>query len=277
MNDLTGQTVRGYELQQKIGQGGQSTVYKAYQPSQQRFVAVRLMHPENLTDPDMVRRFQMEAVIFFRLKHPHIVPLYDYWSDNRGIWIVQRWMAGGSLRQSLQKSGAWSLERTATMLDQICSALNFVHNKAIIHRDLKPDNILFDEEGKACVHDFGIAKRIHATDQTLPEMMVGSPAYSAPEQLRKDTISAQTDIYILGVTLYETLTAQHPFHDARTKMQMALSHLQIPLPFIRETHPDIPPAVDSVIQKATAKRPEDRYPDVLTLAQAFREAISGQI
>lgn len=271
---LIGQTIRGYNIRKKIGSGGQSVVYLAYQAEKAREVALKVMLPEFLDDPELLTRFQYEAVISFRLKHPHIVPLYDYWRDEHGAWLAMRYLPGGSLRQ--QFGGGWPLLRTAHMLDDIADALNIAHKNNIIHRDLKPDNILFDADNRAYLTDFGVAKRLKADPITRMEMMVGSPAYLSPEQIRREEVTPRTDIYILGITLYETLTGRHPFIEAQTKMQILLKHLREPLPSLVKARPDIPPAVEAVIQKATAKQAEDRYPNASALVAAFWKAVAEE-
>lgn len=272
---LIGQHIRGYEILRQIGSGGQSVVYLAHQAEKGRDVAIKVMLPEFLDDPELLARFQYEAVISFRLKHPHIVPLYDYWRDEHGAWLVMRYLPGGSLRAQFA-NGPWSLLRTAHMLDDIADALNLAHKNNIIHRDLKPDNILFDAEQRAYLTDFGVAKRLKADPITRMEMMVGSPAYLSPEQIRREEVTPRTDIYILGITLYETLTGRHPFIEAQTKMQILLKHLREPLPPLSRARPDLPPAVESVIQKATAKRPQDRYSDASALIAAFWKAVADE-
>lgn len=272
MTDFIGQTIKGYEIREQIGSGGHATVYRAYQPEKEREVAIKVSLPEFADNQEVLQRFQYEAIIAFRLKHPHIVPLYDYWRDEAGIWLVLRWLSGGSLRAFVQ-SGGWPLERIASMLDEVCDALEAAHRSGVIHRDIKPDNILFDEDGHAYVTDFGVAKRTKAEAITTMDVMVGSPAYFSPEQILKKEITPQTDQYILGITLFEILTGKHPFVQSTTKMQLMLHHLRSSLPAASALRAEIPDAVDQVIQQATAKNPEDRFSNAPALAAAFRKAI----
>ncbi len=276
MTDFSGQTIHGYYIHEQVAQGGQTTVYRAYDPRHERDVAARVVKPELMGDEEMQQRFQMEAAIVFRLKHPYIVPLYDYWNDESGVWLVMQWMTGGSLQMALKRDGVWSLERAAQMLDEVCAALDFAHQKNIIHRDLKPGNILFDDAGTAFVHDFGIAKHTTGkTKLTKPGVMIGSPAYISPEQAQRFDITPRTDIYILGLTLYETIAGQHPFAGTPGKINLVLRQIRDPLPDIQTIQPHIPAAVNTVLQTATAKNPEDRYPTASALAQAFRDAVGG--
>lgn len=275
MTELTGQIINGYTIKESIGSGGQSIVYVASHEKWDEDVILRGSLPRYSEDDELIKRLQMEAVIFFRLKHPNIVPLLDYWRDNSGTWLVQKYMRGGSLREKIAKNPNMPLENIAVILEQVGAALDFTHSHKIIHRDIKPANILFDEAGVAYVHDFGVAKRLRSETITRADVIIGSPAYLSPEQIKKMVISPQTDIYILGVALFETITGYHPFASgAYTKMQIILKHLQAPLPRISIYRADVPKQVEAVLDKATAKDPRERYPDMQSLTQAFREAIS---
>ncbi|MFN8374174.1 MAG: protein kinase [Anaerolineae bacterium] len=271
MTSYIGQTLHGYEIREKIAEGGYGAVYKAYQAAVDREVAVKVILAQHANKPEFAQRFETEARLVARLEHPHIVPLYDFWQDEHGAFLAMRWLPT-SLRMILQKQGALSLAQTARILDQVCDALSAAHNAGVIHRDLKPDNILLDERGNAYLTDFGIAKQLEDTRHiTDPDAMVGTLAYSAPEQIRNDAVSAPTDIYALGIMLYEMLSAQHPFHDTAPGV-LLMNHLQQPLPALTAVRPDVPSALDAVLAKATAKDPVERYLDVQDVASAFREA-----
>lgn len=271
MADLTGQTLRGYTVLERIGAGGQGIVYKARQNDNGEEVSLKVLRPELINDADTVRRFQMEAVVIFMLKHQHIVPLVDYWHEDGRSVLVMRWMRGGNLRQQFM-SGGWDAARTATLLDQLSGALTAAHALDVIHRDIKPDNVLFDEAGSAHVTDFGVAKLLKANLKTDPGVMLGTPAYYSPEQLLGKPITAQTDIYTLGVTLYETLTAQHPFPGA-AKLALGQKIVTEPIPDLAHCRPDLPRALNAVLQRATAKNPAERYPTIAAFAAAFRAAV----
>src|SRR5262249_57519740 len=202
------QALKGYELHELIGEGGFGAVYRATQPGVGREVVIKLIRPEHANRPEFIRRFEAEAQLVARLEHPAIVPLYDYWREGGGAYLVMRYIRGGNLHAALQ-TGAWSLDHTTRLLNQIGAGLAFAHRSGVVHRDLKPANILLDEEGNAYLADFGIAKDVQITtpaDQTQPGIVIGSPDYLSPEQLRDEAITPQTDIYSLGVLLYEALT-----------------------------------------------------------------------
>jgi WD40 repeat protein/serine/threonine protein kinase/DNA-binding SARP family transcriptional activator len=265
--------IRGYELRERIGAGGFGVVYRAFQPSVGREVAVKAILPEFANHPDFIRRFESEAQLVARLEHLHIVPLYDYWREPDGAFLVMRWLRGGNLREALQH-GPWKPEAAARLLDQTASALTVAHRQGVVHRDVKPENILLDEEGNGYLSDFGIAKDpLRATGATEPGAVVGSPSYISPEQAKGESITPQSDLYSLGVVMYQVLTGEHPFPGVTPAEQM-VKHLTEPLPPLRERRPDLPEGLERVIERATAKDAGERYGDALSFATAFREAIS---
>src|SRR5688572_27914556 len=269
-SSLVNQVVKGYELQQVLGEGGFGAVYRAYQPLVKREVAIKVILPTYANHPEFVRRFETEAQIIAQLEHPYIVPLYDFWRDPSGAYLVMRMLRGGSLEEALKK-GAWDTEAAARLLDQVASALSVAHQNNMIHGDIKPANILLDKEGNAYLSDFGLASSVQTGDSGESEV-AGTPAYAAPEQIRRAPLGAYTDIYSLGLLLFEVLTGRQPF-DANNVSGYVIAQLTQQTPSIREYQPDILPAVDEVIQTATAKEPEDRYPDVISFARAFRQAL----
>lgn len=275
MENLVGQRIKGYELRETIGAGGFGAVYRAHQPLVGREVAIKIILPQYANHPDFIRRFEVEAQVIARLEHPHIIPLYDYWRDAEGAYLVMRFLRGGSLRAAI-KGNQMPLEAASKMLDHIAGALAVAHRQGVVHRDIKPDNILLDEEGNAYLTDFGIAKELgnEASNVTQADMVVGSPAYLSPEQVKSETVTPQSDIYSLGVVLYEVLTGQHPFPDAGVTA-LLIKHLQEPLPLVQDIREDVPPGVDEVIQRATAKDRAERYPDAPSLAAAFRRVVMG--
>jgi tetratricopeptide (TPR) repeat protein/predicted Ser/Thr protein kinase len=272
MDDLSGQDIRGYKLIERIGEGGFGVVYRAEQPAVDREVSIKVILPEYAKHPEFVRRFEAEARMVAKLEHPHIVPLYDYWRDEEGAFLVMRWLRGGSLRDALE-SGPWEVEALGQLLEQIADALRLAHEQGVIHRDLKPENILLDEDGHAYLTDFGIAKDIAGEGLTQTGKIVGSVDYLAPEQAKGEEVTPRTDIYGLGVVLYEMLTGEHPF-PGMTTVQMIQKHLNQPLPSIREIQLELPEAVDHVIQRATAKNPEERYSDALEVVEAYKRALT---
>ncbi len=266
-------TIRGYELYERIGAGGFGEVYRAYQPAVGRQVAIKAILPQYASHPEFISRFETEAQLIAHLEHPHIVPLYDYWHEPDGAaYLVMRWLRGGSLRQALV-DGPWPLEKIGRLLGQIAAALALAHERGVVHRDLKPDNILLDEGGNAYLSDFGIAKELsRETAATKAGAMVGSPDYIAPEQIRGQAITPQTDIYSLGLVLFELLTGHHPFPET-TSAEMLVMHLQEPLPLLADLRPDLSPLLDEMVQQATAKEASRRFADVQALLEAFRQVV----
>jgi len=273
-NALVGQEVRGYRFESLIAQGGFGQVYRAFQPVVERRVAIKVILPQYASQPNFVRRFELEAQLVAQLEHPYIVPMYDYWRDASGAYLIMR-LLRGSLTQLLDRiGGPLPLETTARMLDQIAAALTAAHRNGIIHRDLKPANVLLDNEENAYLADFGIAKRLFMMEDEGEFENFGSPAYVAPEQVSGDVISAQADIYSLGIIVYEMLTGALPY-DAPSQSAILEKHLTDEVPSIAPLRPDLPREVNYVIRRATQRQPKDRYADALEMAADFRRLISG--
>lgn len=279
---LTGQQVRDYDIGAEIGRGAHGVVYQARRRSDGRQVAAKVvaLTPHLSQNPDkraeqveLLQRFESEAEIIRQLDHPNIIDMLDFWHDEWGTWMVMSWLGGGNLRQRIERRGSLSPEFCAAWLDGICGALDVAHRAQVIHRDLKPDNILFDDEGRAILGDFGVAKRLDRAPVTALGVMVGSMAYLSPEQIMGEPpISPRTDIFALGLTLYEALTGQHPYSYVKGHVNFMMHLMQEPVPPLHEQHAHLPAALDAVLQRATAKNPAERYPDAPALAQAFRQA-----
>ncbi len=266
--------IRGYSLRQEIGAGGFGVVYRAFQQSLNREVAVKIILPQFANKPDFIRRFETEAQLIARLEHLHIVPLYDYWREPDGAYLVMRWLRGGNLGQSL-KNGPWSLPKAASLLDQIAGALTVAHRQGIVHQDVKPANILLDEEGNAYLSDFGIAKDLlHPVNLAAPDTVTESLAYISPEQVQSQPATPQSDLYSLGMVMVELLTGAHPFAGS-TPAEQLVKRLTTLLPPLCERRPDLPEPFQQILQQATAHEPAARFPGVLAFASAFREAIFG--
>jgi DNA-binding SARP family transcriptional activator/tRNA A-37 threonylcarbamoyl transferase component Bud32 len=266
--------VRGYELKEQIGEGAYGAIHRAVQPAVGREVAVKVIRRKYANDPEFIRRFEAEAQIVARLEHPYIVPLYDYWRDPEGAYLVMRYMRQGSLLAALQ-AGPWPPQRVAGLLEQIAGALSVAHQRGIVHRDIKPGNILLDEAGNAYLTDFGIARDLaRETPLTAEGAVVGTLDYISPEQILGEAVSPQTDIYSLGAVLYETLTGEKPFSGGVASLLH--SHLHEPMPPVAASRPDVPVEIDSVLQRATGKNPAGRYASVLALAEAFNRAARGR-
>ena len=201
------------------------------------------------------------------------MPLYDYWRDPEGAYLVMRLMKGGSLEDLISANGSLEGSGVVKLVDQIASALDAAHQQGVVHRDLKPANILLDEDRNAYLSDFGIAKELGAeAEVTQTGAILGTPAYITPEQVQSISVTPQTDIYALGVMLYELFVGVHPFPEA-TSAELVVKHLQEPLPYVRECCADLPAALDGIIQRATAKDPSDRYATASALAEDLRRAL----
>ncbi|MCI0634096.1 MAG: protein kinase [Actinobacteria bacterium] len=269
--ELKGEPLRGYRLLEQIGDGAFGAVYRAIQPQVHRDVAIKAIHPHLANDPDFIRRFEAEAQLVARLEHPHIVPLYDYWREPGGAYLVMRFLRGGNLAEALDDGGL-DLDRAARILDQVGGALASAHRQGVVHRDVKPSNILLDEEGNAYLADFGIAKDVAVSGRTEPGAVKGSLLYLAPEQIRGEAITPRTDVYALGVVLYEVLVGEHPFRNV-PDLAVYERQLREPLPPARRLRKELPSSVDDVIATATAKEPRQRFRDALSLTDAFRNAL----
>jgi len=272
MLKMSGQSVKGYELRERIGAGGFGAVYKAYQPLVRRDVAIKVILPQYVNQPDFIRRFESEAQLIARLEHPFIVPLYDYWREPDGAYLVMRWLPGGSLRDKIKK-GPMAVDAVSRVLDQIASGLAVAHRRGVVHRDIKPDNILLDEEHNAYLADFGIAKHQSISSPEATGIVAGSPAYLPPEQFTSEEPTAQGDIYSLGIMLFELLVGEVPYSDS-SMSGMIYRKLNEPIPELDIKRPELAahPILDTVLKRACALSPRDRYPDVSSLAEAFRQA-----
>jgi WD40 repeat protein/serine/threonine protein kinase/DNA-binding XRE family transcriptional regulator len=279
--DLSGRSIKGFELGERIGEGGYGAVYRAVQATVERDVAVKIILPKYADRPEFIRRFEAEAQLVARLEHPHIVPLYDYWREPGVAYLVMRFLRGGSLDTKL-KQGPLATDILLPLLEQICAGLHNAHQAGVIHRDIKPANILLDEDGNAYLADFGIAKNLTQINGGLTsgEIVIGSPAYISPEQILAEPVKPQTDIYSLGVMLYELLTGQKPFNGP-TPVAYIQQHLNKQLPLLAQAQngqatngqETIPSPLDIVIGRATAKNPQERYADILSMLVDIRQAM----
>ncbi len=269
--NLTGSVLRGYEFHTELGQGGFGAVYRAHQALLKRDVAIKVILPEYANTPAFIRRFEVEAELIARLEHPNIVPLYDFWREPNGAFLVMRLVSGGSLRSVLERQKL-EINQIATLLEQIAAALHVAHRENVVHRDIKPDNILLDNDLNGYLSDFGIATILGIDEFADDGLISGSVHYIPPEQFMGRGPSAQGDIYALGLTFYELLTGEHPFR-RETVSEVIQSHLHTPVPNLNDLKPEYS-HLDYVIQRATAKDPESRYETAIEFARAFREAMS---
>lgn len=270
-DDLIGKTVGQFEIVEEIGRGGMATVYKARQRSMNRTVAIKVLPRQMLHDPGFYERFEREVDVISHLEHPHILPIYDYGQEEGLPYIAMRYLGGGSLEQRIRRSPV-KIDEIEKPLRQVAQALDYAHQQGIIHRDLKPGNIMLDENGNAYLTDFGIA-RVLGSDLT-GSMIIGTPAYMSPEQANGLPVDGRSDIYSLGIVLFEWMTGRGPYQ-AETPMAVLLKQIQEPMPSIRQIRADVPQSIEEVIGIATAKDPNRRFSSAGEFAQAFANALRG--
>ncbi len=262
-----------YEIKSELGRGGMATVYRAYDPSFDREVAIKILPREMMHDPQFRSRFERELKIVAALEHPAIVPVYDVGEEDGQPYFVMRYMNGGSLSGEIEK-GRFSLEDTARIVEKIAQGLAYAHKKGIIHRDLKPDNILFDDTGAPFISDFGIAKLSESTSSLTGSGIIGTPAYMSPEQARGLDVDGRSDVYGLGVIIYQMLSGQQPYN-ADTPMGVVVKHITEPVPEILLTLPSLPFDVDQIIKTSMAKDRDKRYAKATDLAKALNVIAFG--
>lgn len=262
-----------YEIKSELGRGGMATVYRAYDPSFDREAAVKVLPREMLHDPQFRARFEREIKMVAALEHPSIVPVYDVGDEDGQPYFVMRFMTGGSL-SDLIVNGKIPLQDTARIVEKIAQGLAYAHKKGIIHRDLKPDNILFDTDGDPFISDFGIAKLTESASNLTGSGVIGTPAYMSPEQAQGNEIDSRSDIYGLGVIVYQMLSGQQPYH-ADTPMGVVVKHTTEPVPEILSMIPSLPMEVDEIIRSSMAKDRTKRYSTAVELAKALNLAAFG--
>jgi serine/threonine protein kinase len=280
--NLTGKVFGTCILEALIGRGGMSLVYRAQQIRPVRTVAVKILLPaapvgSNLHN-QFLARFEREANIIAKLQHPNIIANYECGEQDGEIYLVMPYLTGGSLSKLLAQRGVLTLQETLNYIGQAAAALDYAHQHGVIHRDLKPSNFLLDDQGRLVLVDFGIARIMQdsgrSIDSTLTSsgILLGTPDYMSPEMIRSEQqIDHRTDIYELGIVLFQMLSGTVPFKGNPTSV--LIKHLQEMPPLLHELNPTIPPAVDDVIYKATAKRREDRFATAGSMAQALHTAI----
>ncbi len=256
---MLGEKILNYLIGKKLGEGGVGTVYLATHTQLGRQVAIKVLNPELVNRAEVKERFRQEASTLSALQHLNIVTLYDYWEDEKGLFLIMEYVEGLPLDEYLQKNGKISEKKALEIFVQILDGFQYAHQKAIVHRDIKPSNLVFDEQqNKVKILDFGIAKILKNTapTQTQAGIKIGTVLYMSPEQVKGGTIDAKTDIYSLGVTLFELITGKNPYNP------QSQSEFTIYNQIINEALPDdtlISPQVRKIIDKATAKNPQNRY------------------
>jgi serine/threonine protein kinase/uncharacterized protein YgiM (DUF1202 family) len=282
MQDLTGQILGSYQLRELIGVGGMGAVYRGYQTTLERAVAVKVLSTVLASEAGYVERFYREAKTAAALEHAHIVPVHDFGIQGSLSYVVMRLLTGGTLADRMQNRADKnkplpSLGEIASLLRQMGSALDYAHTQGVIHRDIKPSNIMFDNQGNAYLVDFGIAKLLEATSAlTSTGTTMGTPAYMPPEQWRSEELTPAADQYALGATIYALVVGRVPY-EATTPYGLMHKHMNEKPDPPHLKRAGVPEAVSIVLERALAKKPQDRFPTVTALALAFENAISGQI
>lgn len=247
-----------YRILDTIGEGGMANVYWAQDIILQRKVAIKILRLDLQNEPQTQARFQREALATSELSHPNIVSVLDVGTDHGLPYMVMEYVAGPDLKEYIQKNSPLKMDEIIRIMDQLLSAIALAHKHNVIHRDLKPQNILMDKNGKIKIVDFGIAVALNQSSVTQTNSVMGSVHYMSPEQTRGGMVTRQSDIYSLGIILYELITGKVPFN-GETPVAIALKHAQEPIPSIRKANPQIPQSLENVVLKATAKDPRDRY------------------
>lgn len=261
-----------YQIIKSIGEGGMANVYLAYDTILDRNVAVKVLRGDLANDEKFVRRFQREALSASSLSNPNIVEVYDVGEDNGEYYIVMEYVEGKHLKALLKKRGKLTVPEVIDIALQITNGLSVAHNSYIIHRDIKPQNILILENGLIKITDFGIAVAMNATQLTQTNSVMGSVHYLPPEQASGKGATLQSDIYSIGILMYELLTGKLPFRGDNA-VEIALKHLKEPMPSIRDELPDIPQSVENIILRATAKNPKNRYSDAREMHEDLKTCL----
>ena len=261
-----------YQIIKSIGEGGMANVYLAYDTILDRNVAVKVLRGDLATDEKFVRRFQREALSASSLSNPNIVEVYDVGEDNGEYYIVMEYVEGKHLKNLLKKRGKLTVPEVVDIVLQITNGLSVAHDSYIIHRDIKPQNILILDNGLIKITDFGIAVAMNATQLTQTNSVMGSVHYLPPEQASGKGATLQSDIYSIGILMYELLTGKLPFKGDNA-VEIALKHLKEPMPSIRDEIPDIPQSIENIILKATAKNPKNRYADAREMHEDLKTCL----
>jgi tRNA A-37 threonylcarbamoyl transferase component Bud32 len=274
MSTLVGMELSGrYRLDAQIGAGGMSTVYKAFDLTLERTVAVKLMHREIASDSDQLERFRREARAVARLGHRHIVGVIDAGEDAGRPYIVLEYVEGETLKSRIRRMGRLPIDEAVAYAIEIARALGCAHDNAIVHRDIKPQNVLIDAEGSAKVTDFGIARSLQDEGLTADGRVLGTTDYVSPEQALGHDVDGRSDIYSLGVVLFEMLTGAVPFQ-GENQVSVAMKHVREDLPDIQRRRPEVSATLASVLDRMTEKDLDRRYQDVDTLVADLEEALA---
>jgi eukaryotic-like serine/threonine-protein kinase len=261
-----------FRLDEKVGAGGMSSVYRAFDPTLERWVAIKLMHRDISTDPDQLERFRREARAVASLNHPHVVTVIDAGEDEGNPYIVFEYVEGETLKDRIRRLGMLPVPEAVAYAIEIGRALSAAHAARLVHRDVKPQNVLVDMEGRGKVTDFGIARSLEAQGLTAAGRVLGTTDYVSPEQALGHEVTEQSDIYSLGIVLYEMLTGEVPFQ-ADTQVAVAMKHVREPLPDVQRRRPEVSAALAAVVDRATAKETARRYATVPEMLHDLEEVL----
>ena len=263
-----------YELEELVGTGGMSTVFRAYDLQLDRRVAIKILHEHYASDPEYLERFRREARAVARLSHPNIVTVIDRGDDDGRQYIVFEYVEGENLKELVLHEGRLPVRRALELALAIADGLSFAHQRGLVHRDVKPQNILLNQEGELKVTDFGIARSLHVEHGvTQTGTVLGTGEYLAPEQASGKTVSAATDVYSLGVVLWELLAGDVPF-TGENFVAVALRHVNELPPDLRERRTDVSPRLAAAVNRALAKDPESRFPSMAAFAKELRSCLA---
>ena len=261
-----------YRLEAKLGSGGMSTVYLARDETLDRPVAVKVMHREMSEQEDQLQRFRQEARAVAKLTHPNVVSVIDAGEDGGHPYIVFEYVKGETLKQRIGRVGALDTQEAIAYAIEVARGLSVAHARNMVHRDIKPQNVLIDEEGRAKLTDFGISRQLEQDGVTATGRVLGTTDYVAPEQAMGKGVDPRSDVYSLGVVLYEMLIGQVPFH-ADSQVGVAMKHVNEDLPDVQRRRPDVSAAVALVVERSTAKDPAERYQTVAEMIDDLETAL----
>jgi serine/threonine protein kinase len=271
MTFIIGETVGSYRIEEQLGQGGMATVYKAYHPALDRYVAIKVMDAALSKERDFIERFKREARVIARLDNAHIVPVYDFDEHNGQPYIVLKLIDGQTLRDRMM-SAPLSKDEILQIISAVGKALDYAHRRGVLHRDTKPSNVLIANDGQIYLTDFGLARIMESASSLTGDMILGTPYYISPEQaMNAEKLDEGTDIYSFGVMIYEMVVGRLPF-DGDTTFTVIEDHIYKPPPLPTFINPDISEEVEQVLLKALAKKRSDRQDNVASLVKAFKSA-----
>jgi serine/threonine-protein kinase len=274
---LTGTVLSGrYRLEQKLGSGGMSTVYLARDETLERWVAAKVLHREISDQPDQIERFRREARAVAQVSHPNVVAVIDAGEDGGRPYIVFEYVEGETLKQRIERLGKLPLDEAAAYSIEVGRGLQAAHARRLVHRDVKPQNVLIDSEGRAKVTDFGIARELESDGLTKTGRVLGTTDYVSPEQAMGQEVDARSDIYSLGVLLFEMLTGDVPFK-AENLVGVAMKHVNERMPNVQRRRPEVSSALAAVIERATEKKPDKRYPDMAAMLADLEHALDVEV